>query len=52
MSDQSQLPDVPPNAAEDDPDAGAAAQQEGEVRRAPAGPDDEPTDGDEALNPA
>lgn len=43
---------TPTNAAEDDPDLDELSEQEGEVRAAPAGPADDPTDGAEPLNPA
>lgn len=53
---------TPVTAAEQDPSLETISEQAGEVgepvsgggdvRLAPAGPDDDPTDGDEPLNPA
>lgn len=45
-------PGAPLNAAESDPSLEELSRQEGEVKSAPAGAGDEPTDGREPLNPA
>lgn len=42
----------PVTAQEAEPDLDGTSEQAGEVRRAPAGEDDAPTDGTDVLNPA